>query len=158
MRIGVEGLPHAVQYDVTFSVPAGERHTYAQFEALTGYMPPEFSRFYRLRPGAEELEPLSDGPGEQEHPVVFATESGSHAMGVYSPDQPSRGYEHAGYGRFRFERERVNKWNCVFRVRRPDGVPAGDYRYRVYVAVGTLQDVRETLATLAGQGRRKPGQ
>ena len=80
-------------------------------------MPPAFRRFWALDvAGDGSLTPLSDGPGEQALPVVFATASGAHAMGVYSPDRPP-----PGYGRFRFEAEQVNKWNCVFRVRDPNG-------------------------------------
>ncbi|CAN5915617.1 hypothetical protein BH23PLA1_BH23PLA1_29370 [soil metagenome] len=148
VQIGREGLPHAITYDVTFTVPEGEHHTIAQFEALTGYMPPEFSRFLRFLPATGSLEPLDDGPGEQSDPVVFSTPDGSHAMGIYSPDQPSTGFEHAGYGRFRFQAERVVKWNCVFRVRDPEGIEPGDYSYRMFLAVGTLADVRRTLEQL----------
>ena len=57
--------------------------------------------------------------------MVFATEGGTHAMGVFSPDQPSPGYEKAGYGRFRFKAEKVVKWNCVFRPRARRGSPRG---------------------------------
>ncbi len=70
-------------------------------------------------------------------------------MGVFSPDQPARGYEEAGYGRFRFRSEKVVKWNCVFRLRDPGGIRAGDYRFRNFIAVGTLEDVRTSLAALA---------
>src|SRR5438094_882935 len=42
VRLGYRDLPHAIDYRVTFTVPPGERHTCAQFEALTGYMPVEF--------------------------------------------------------------------------------------------------------------------
>jgi hypothetical protein len=44
VRIGVPNWPHALRYDVTFTVPTGERHRLAQFEAVTGYMPTVFSR------------------------------------------------------------------------------------------------------------------
>lgn len=146
--IGYQNLANVIQYEVTFTVPAGERHTYAQFEALTGYMPPEFSRFWRFDPDSGTLAELDDGPGEQECPVVFATDSGRFAMGVFSPDQPSPGYERAGYGRFRFEAEQVVKWNCVFRERAANGIAAGDHCFRMFVAVGTLDDVRVALQTL----------
>ena len=129
-------------------MPPGEHHTYAQFEALTGYMPAEFARFWKFSPATGLLEPLDDGPGEQSQPVILATADGSHAMGVYSPQQPSRGYEQAGYGRFRFAAEKVTKWNCVFRVRNRDGGAAGDDKYRVFVAIGTLDDVRGALVKL----------
>jgi hypothetical protein len=143
VRIGALGLPHAIEYEVTFEVPGGERHTLAQFEAVTGYMPSEFSRFWTFERTSGELRPLDDGPGEQASPVVFTTPSGSHAMGVYSPE-PS-----PGYGRFRFEAEKVTKWNCVFRVRDSAGVSAGKYKYRMYVVVGTRDDVTMTLKSLA---------
>jgi hypothetical protein len=148
VRIGYKQCPYAIDYRVTFTVPTDEKHRYGQFEALTGYMPAEFSRFWKFVPDSRQLEELDDGPGEQRYPVVFSTESGSHAMGIYSPDQPSKGFEQAGYGRFRFTTEQVTKWNCVFRVRDPEGIPAGDYSYRMFVIVGTLDDVRDTMSGL----------
>jgi hypothetical protein len=154
VRIGYKDWPHAIDYRVTFTVPAGEKHAFAQFEALTGYLPAEFSAFWKLTDSGE-LRPLEGGPGEQPLPVVLATPDGKYAMGVWSPDQPSRGFEGVGYGRFRFPREKVNKWNCVFRVRDPKGVAAGEYRYRVFVAVGTREDVRRTLASLRRDFARK---
>ncbi len=154
VRIGYREWPHAIDYEVTFLVPPSAKHTYAQFEALTGYMPPEFSRFWKYDIRSGELKPLDDGPGEQECPVVFATPNGSHAMGIYSPDQPSRGYEKVGYGRFRFPAEKVNKWNCVFRLHDVRGVPAGKHSFRMFFVVGSLGDVRATLGGLARALRR----
>ena len=148
VRIGYKDWPHAVEYEVSFHVPKGEKHTYAQFEALTGYMPEGFRRFWKYDRSSGELKPLDDGPGEQECPVVLATPSGQHAMGVYSPDQPSKRYEKAGYGRFRFQAEKVVKWNCVFRLRDAEGVPAGKHSFRVFVVVGDLKNVRATLCGL----------
>lgn len=150
VTIGARALPNVIQYDVTFGVPIGEHHTYAQFEALTGYQPPEFAVFQTFDPSSSQLTPLSDGPGEQSQPIVFSTPSGSHAMGIYSPDQPSPGYAQAGYGRFRFPAERVVKWNCVFRVRDPSGIRPGDYSFRMFVIVGNLETVRQTMQTLLG--------
>jgi hypothetical protein len=147
VRIGYKDMPNVLDYLVTFTVPKGEKHHYAQFEALTGYMPPEFEKFFLYDPKKEKLLPLDDGPGEQAHPVVFATKDGKHAMGVYSPEQP-KGYEKAGYGRFRFKNEKVVKWNCVFRVRDSDGVRSGEYRYQMYVVVGTLDDCSKGMKKL----------
>ncbi len=152
VHIGHKSLPHAIEYDVTFTVPKGEKHTYAVFEALTGYMPAEFNRFLKYQGG--KFKPLDDGPGEQASPVVLATKSGTHAMGVYSPEQPSRGFERVGYGRFRFKAEKVVKWNCVFRVREPKGIEPGDYRYRMFAIVGNLEDVRTTLDALHNEFKR----
>ncbi len=154
VKIGHKDLPHAIEYDVTFTVPKGERHTYAQFEAVTGYMPDEFATFWKFDAAKGKLERIDAGPGEQEAPVVVSNAKGTHAMGVYSPDQPSTGYEKAGYGRWHFADDKVSKWNCVFRVRDPKGVAAGDYRYRNFVVVGSLADVERTLAALHREFRK----
>ncbi|WP_254508548.1 hypothetical protein [Anatilimnocola floriformis] len=151
VRIGYKKLDNVIDYEVTFTVPKNERHNYAQFEALTGYMPPEFNQFWKFRPTSGTLEELDDGPGEQEFPVVFATENGSHAMGIFSPAQPSRGYEKAGYGRFRFKAEKVVKWNCVFRERDRQGIGAGQRRFQMFVVVGKLGEVKKSLVTLIAE-------
>lgn len=153
VRIGFGELPNVVEYEATFTVPSGEGHRYAQFEAVTGYMPAEFEKFHKLDVATGTLSPLDDGPGEQSQPVVFSTADGAYAMGVYSPDQPAKGYEQAGYGRFRFVQEKVTKWNCVFRVRNDAGIPATSYRYRSFIAVGDLETVRTSLQSLAAKLR-----
>ena len=150
VRIGVPGSPNVLDYTVTFTVPAGEPHATAQFEALTGYMPAEFARFWHFNPATKKLEPLTDGPGEQRDPIAFSNADGTHAMGIISPDPAPAGSAGPNYGRFRFAAEKVVKWNCVFRVRPADGVvSAGEYRYRMLVPVGTLADVEAALAKLA---------
>jgi hypothetical protein len=147
VAVGYNDLPHAIEYRVTFLVP-DEKHTYAQFEAVTGYMPPEFGTFRRFDRTAGKLKPLDDGPGEQADPVVLATAAGTHAMGVYSSDQPSKGFERAGYGRFRFAAEKVVKWNCVFRTRRAAGIAGGEYQFRCFLVVGTVADCEAALVAL----------
>jgi hypothetical protein len=70
-------------------------------------------------------------------------------MGVYSPQQPSPGYANVGYVRWRFERDRVVKWNCVFRLRNSDAdVEPGEYSFRNFVVVGDLETVRTCLIRL----------
>jgi len=156
VTIGAHGLPHAIGYDVTFTIPKGENHRYAQFEVVTGYMPSEFSKFHAYDLKAQKLLSLSDGPGEQSHPVILSTPDSKHAMGVWSPSQPSKGFEHAGYGRFRFKAEKVVKWNCVFREKHAARIPAGDYSYRCYVLIGSLKDVTDTMITLSQRLARGP--
>jgi hypothetical protein len=102
VAIGYRGLPHVIEYVTTFTIPAGERHAQATFEALTGYMPAEFSRFLAYDPSTRQAAALGDGPGEQPLPVILSTPSGGHAMGVFSPERPA-----PGYGRFRFPAEYV---------------------------------------------------
>ena len=148
VRIGAYGLPHAISYHVTFTIPPRESHRHAVFEAVTGYMPSEFSKFHVYNLKEQKLMPLSDGPGEQRHPVILSTPDAKYAMGVWSPSQPSKGFEHAGYGRFRYKAQQVVKWNCVFRVTQPRGLPTGEYSCLCYVLVGSLEDVTDTISRL----------
>jgi hypothetical protein len=148
VTIGYEDLPNVIQYDVTFSLPIDEQHRYAQFEAVTGYMPDEFQSSYQFVPESGKLQPIDFGPGEQSHPIVLATTDGHFAMGIYSPDQPSKGFEQAGYGRFRFAEQHVNKWNCVFRVQAKEMISPGDYSYRCLVILGDMSMVQSALVQL----------
>ena len=146
VTIGLPGMAHVIEYKTEFRVPADETHAHGVFEALTGYMPAEFSRFYTfdVRQQATDVVPLSDGPGEQSLPVIFATANGNHAMGVYSPDSPQADWATVGYGRWRFTQENVVKWNNVFRFENPEGA----YRFRSYVAVGSLENVKVSLTQI----------
>jgi len=159
VRIGLPGLPHAIRHAVTFTLPADEHHTQATFEALTAYMPADFRSFHGLRQDGR-LETLPDGLGEQSLPVVASTADGRHAMGAWSPDRSQTTGRPAAYGRFWFERERVSKWNCVVRERSAaaDGdeagrLPPGPYHFLIWVAVGTREQVRVTLAELRSLGQ-----
>ncbi len=151
VHIGYRNLSHVISYDVTFSLPMGERHTQAVFEALTGYMPPVFSEFKQLNLKTGKLEPLSDGPGEAPLPVVFSVPGGSHAMGVYAPPQPAPNTTGPSYGRFRFSEARVVKWNCVFRVTDQNGIAPGERGFRMFVVVGDVNTVRDSMLALYHQ-------
>ena len=156
LTIGLPDLPRVIRAEVTFTLPVGERHTHGVFEALTGYMPAEFSRFHTLSPETGDLAPLDDGPGEQRWPIVFSTESGSHAMGIVAAREAT-GSRSGGawtgptYGRFRFPPEKVVKWNCVYRLTRPEGIEPAEHSFRMFVAVGETEDVRRSLMEI---GRR----
>jgi hypothetical protein len=156
VTIGFQGIPNVIEHLVTFTVP--NQHNSAVFEALTGYMPSEFSSFWTYDPKTQKLNPLSDGPGEQNLPVILATPDGQYAMGVYSPDLPDPKYPSTGYGRFRFNlpgppENSTVKWNCVFR-RSP--VPAGSYNFRCYSIVGTLQQVTSGMDKLFNLTHQAP--
>jgi hypothetical protein len=145
VRIGFKSWPQALDYRVTFNVPTNAHHVSAQFEALTGYLPPVFDTFWQFNPATQKLEPLTDGPGEINNPVVLATAGQQHAMGVYAPPQKEPDAAGPSYGRWRFEAQRVVKWNCVFRVRNAHGIRTGNYPYHMLVAVGTLVQVETML-------------
>lgn len=148
VTIGYQNLSNVIQYDVTFGVPIGEKHTFAQFEVVTGYMPAEFQSFWSYHTGTRELVALSDGPGEQPFPVILSTEDGCHAMGIVMRDPPGNGLSKPGYGRFRFPDEKVVKWNCVSRLRNDAGIPAADYGFRTFVIVGDLTTVKKSMDEL----------
>jgi len=149
VRIGRPGMDHVLDYKVTFTVPGDRPHKYLQFEALTGYMPAVFSEEHRFDAKTATLVPVPRGNGEVRDPIVLSTPSGSHAMGVFTPDRPPAGQPSVGYGRFEFEREKVVKWNCVFRRRQAEPIKPGDYSFQLYVVIGTREDCRRALAALS---------
>jgi hypothetical protein len=148
VRIGRPGMDHVLDYKVTFTVPGDRPHKFLQFEALTGYMPWSFSEELRFDAKTESLVPLPRQNGEQRDPVVLSTPSGSHAMGIFTPDRTPAGQPPVGYGRFKFDHEKVAKWNCVFRVRQPEPIKPRHYSFQLYVVIGTREDCRRTLAAL----------
>ncbi|MEA3207229.1 MAG: hypothetical protein QOE70_286 [Chthoniobacter sp.] len=148
LRIGYKNLPHVIPYDVTFSLPIGETHHHAVFEALTGYMPPEFEEFHQFNAQSSSLEPLDDGPGEISRPIVFSVRGGTHAMGIYAPPQAAPRTTGPTFGRFRFAAAKVVKWNCVFRVTDAAGLRPGEYSFRLFVLVGDLATVTDSLRAL----------
>ena len=141
-------MPHVISYDVIFKLPPGERHRVGVFEGATGYMPPEFSTFWQFNPQSGELATLTDGPGEIERALVFSMPDGSHAMGIFSPPQNAPHTAGPTFGRFRFAQEKVVKWNCVFRIRDDAGIVPGEYAFRMFVIVGDLAAVAESLRAL----------
>lgn len=143
VQAGLPGNPTAIFYGVSFEVPPGEIFSIGQFEILTGYMPSRFTKFYTFNPATGELNDLSDGPGEQALPIIFATADGQHAMGIYSTAPLVGG----GYGRWRFGD--CVKWNVVSRITSPRGTQ----RFRVFNVVGNLAEVRAGVQALA---RAKP--
>ncbi len=145
VTIGFRHWPQALDYRVKFSLPRHAHHVSAQFEALTAYLPAEFSRFWEFNPTTGKLQPLGDGPGEIKNPVVVATPDGRFAMGIFAPPQALRGTTGPSFGRWKFDREQVVKWNCVYRIRAPDGIRDGDHAYRMLVPFGTLAQVEAML-------------
>jgi hypothetical protein len=150
VTIGYQGIPNVLNYQISF-VPA-ESHQTATFEALTGYMPPDFSVFLAYAPAVRALNRLSDGPGEQPYPVILATRDGRHAMGVLSYGLPQPTFPGAGYGRFRFPD--TTKWNCVYRE---SGIVAGaTYNYTCLVAIGSVDEIISAFNTLVPSGAAQP--
>ena len=143
VTIGMPDMPHVIQYNTEFDIPPNTSYTLGAFEVLTAYMPPDFSVFWNYDPVSYQLTPLSDGPGEQQVPIIFSTTDSSYAMGIYSPDLPDSTYPDDGYGRFRYDD--CTKWNCVFKK---SPVESGTYKFRSYVLVGSLTNVEVSMSQL----------
>lgn len=155
VTIGADGLPNVIKHDLTFRVP--NDYDSAVFQALNAYMPAHFSAFWSFDPATGSIAPIA-GRGELPLPVIIATPDGQYALGVYSPDLPQRS-PRSGYGRVRFDTlegpgNATVKWVCVFRK---IPVKAGDHRFVCYSIVGTLEDVKASMAKLAARApRSKP--
>jgi hypothetical protein len=148
IQVGCKASPDAIQFDLDFQMPADELHRLAQFEVLTGYMPPYFERFVFWDAVRNQFSTLSDGPGEQPYPLAFSTSDGAHALGVWMVPPSNERYSPIGYGRFRFETEKVVKWNCAVRIASPTKVDLVRHSFRVYVVVGSLNQVASTFQHL----------
>lgn len=138
------GYDNVLEHRITFDL--ARPRAYAVIEVLTAYMPDHFDTFYRYNPASDRLDALSDGPGEQELPVVLAMRDGTHALGLYTPQTGAETLVGPGYGRFRLSYAGVTKSNVVFRQQ---DVAAGPHRFVVYSVFGTLEDVRSSLSRLA---------
>ena len=153
VTIGHDASDHVIECLVNFKVT--ENHSKAKFEPLTGYMPPEFNTFYTFNPATRQLARI--GHKEQSLPVVLATEDGKYAMGCYCPDKQNiAGQSGGGYGAFDSAhlQQNVVKWNIVFRQ---GTTPAGNYPFRCYAIVGSLENVRVSLIQLWRALQGTPG-
>lgn len=148
IRLGAHPDPSIIEIDLTLEGPEKSPHRYAQYEVLTGYMPPAFRKFWGVDINTQNLVPLSDGPGEQSLPVVFSTEDRQFAMGAVATGQPTWITEPIGYGRFRFEEEKVVKWNVVMRYRNSPTIDQPTASFRVLVVLGQLEQVKSTILGL----------
>ena len=124
---------HIIEYQVIFSVPRS--YNTGKFEVLTGYMPEGFNKFHRYDPSRSILLPDTNPA----LPLIY-TDTENYAMGIYTPDPLT-------YGSFTSEEleARVVKWNTAIRI---DKVAAGEYGFRCYVIVGTLDDVMVSMTQL----------
>jgi hypothetical protein len=141
------GFDNVIEHEISFGM--ARPRAMAQFEVLTAYMPGHFDTFYRYNVSSGQMEPLSDDPGEQNHPVVLATRDAKHALGLMTLQKATPGMRGPGYGRWRFGWQRVTKSNIVFRLK---NAPAGTHRFVVYSVLGTLEDVRQTMRQLYENG------
>jgi hypothetical protein len=140
---GKEKVLPWLDYRITLDVP--DHHTNGEIEAVTGYMPSDFTFHISYDPAHNTSDELvkskSRGMAMQNLPVILATQDGLNAMGVYAPT--SSGQE-VSYGDYKFP-EDTNKWNCVFHER---SMSPGKYFYRCLIAIGTVDEVKSVMKQL----------
>jgi hypothetical protein len=112
------------------------------FEVLTGYMPPEFNKFYRIVNGKAVSVPTA-GDVEKGTIGLIATADGQHCAGAKTVGIP-QGIWDAGYGLTNYLDYGCTKWNTVYRLNNPKG----EYRFLTYAAVGTIEEVVAKLLRL----------
>jgi hypothetical protein len=111
-------------------------------EVLTGYMPPEFNKFYRLVNKSAVSVPTA-GDIEKGTPGIIATADGNHAVCARTIGIPQNNWD-IGYGLTNYLQYGCTKWNTVFRTNNP----TGEYKFITFVAIGTLHEVVETTNKL----------
>jgi hypothetical protein len=151
VTIGSNGLPNVIRYEVTFSIQ--EERQQAGFEVVTGYMPPDFEKFWVYDSADDSLSAQSGRTGSQELPLMVSTANGEFALGLVSSHDASDGSttQHR-YGRWDFTQQSMaaptTKWNSYFRFAE---IAAGDHAFTTYIVIGSLDDVRSGMGSLCGR-------
>lgn len=152
VQAGLAGFPQAVRMQATVLVP--QAWAVVQTEGPTGYMTQEFATFYTVslatgaltRRPSTACDPTKACAWAYADPPVFATASGSHAMGAFSKHAPE-----GQYVQFNFnlgnDANNTTKWTMPFVSR---NVAAGTtLAFDAYLCVGTLTDVARCMVALA---------
>ncbi len=144
MRPGYQGHARAILVRVEIRNPRPGPP--ASVEALTGYMPPAFDRFFVYDAATEDFHPddaLAAQSGERDEPLVLSTADGRSAMGVVGlPGETQPRY--AG-----FHSDAVGKWSVVYHEAAP--FASGVHLYDCVWIIGSRREVEDTLADIVRQ-------
>ena len=151
ITVGFAGKPNVISYLVNFATPPDERHTKALFEALTGYMPGMFSKFWTYD-GATLRGAPSLGEKKwwsQPLPIIVGTPDGRFCLGIYSPDLPEINHPNA-YATVVLPTAHglVTKWNMTFTYKDADVQPGQAYSFKMFLIVGNVAQVQESMKQL----------
>lgn len=143
------GTPDAdtIRLQLAFEVADPASATLAQFEVLTAYLADEFRRYHQLRNG--RLVPLNHAHGEVPGPVVLESDRDGLALALLCRRIDGTTSGRITYGRFRFDRERVNKVNCVSRVEASGGLPRTRYTFEALIVLATRETIASRLTELS---------
>ncbi|MEK7164295.1 MAG: carbohydrate-binding domain-containing protein, partial [Patescibacteria group bacterium] len=145
--IGMPGVAeNIIQYSVSISTPRD--HKSAGIEAVTSYMPADFSELWTYDPSSRTIVATAKSQ-VQDLPIIISTADRSYAMGVYSIESYPA-VSKARYSAWKFGNDPNNpndtsKWNCIFEEGK---MSAGRHGYKCYVAVGTFVDVKSAMDQL----------
>lgn len=150
VTIGFHGIPNVIEDLVTFHEVLS--HTNSSFQSLVAVMPSAFSKHYAFNPsnGALVLSPngVTEGVGNTPS-VIYANGSGSAAMGIYSPDVGNPA-EIGGFDSSYFVEHTMDGINSWYPLINFATTSPGDYRFRHYLAVGSLAEVQQALTQVYG--------
>ncbi len=152
VTLGLPGYPQTIHFQARVLVT--EPWAHVQVEGPTGYMTQEFDHFYTISLGNGTVTARPSTPCEAskacafayDDPPIFATQTGSHAMGAFSKRRPE-----GRYVQFNFDlgndANNTTKWTMPFVN---TSVPANTWlAYEAFICVGTLADVAKCMVGLA---------
>lgn len=148
VKVGALGFSNIVEFKIKISVP--EAHQYSQFDVLTGYLSlNKFSKFFTYDPSTKLASEVYGHDQESTTATTYPTYSPlttivsspdlEYAMAIYSPDIKSA---NGGYTRSYWRSLDVTAWEAY--VRHAYLAP-GNYEYKLYLVLGKLTDVQNTL-------------
>jgi hypothetical protein len=141
--------PHLLMIEMAFTIP--DAHQSLSIEALTGYLPPQFTAFYSYAPATRTLTALraSTADSRSPLPVIVATPDGRNAMGVMSADTGAPSGHGVYYAYYYFPGVGgTAKWSCAYDL---SAIPArAVLHYACPVAIGTLDEVKRAMDLFHG--------
>ena len=170
LLLNYNGMPRVAKYTSHFVLPSDlPDDTRPNFEIPTAYTPPEFNAYYtfdalnedqprRVYPTPNTCNPNDDNNNRIQWPVdgeiaaysgyggvILATADGSRAIGVYGGHRKVGGSV-SYYTLWDFRACGTSKWSAASG---PEGVTAGEKLFNTWIIVGTLNNVRDDMKTLA---------
>lgn len=146
--IGYNGLSNVIQYDVNIFVP--EFHTLIYVEALTGYMPINFTNYYGYDMVLKQLYLSQDESVNYDElhvksgdAVITSTSDKLNALAVLSLTDNADTYSKKDSGFY--SEYPSNKWDMFFTE---NNATPGLYHYRMLLVIGTLDEVVASLNAL----------
>ena len=149
ITIGYEGIENAILFDATLTLPRD--HSWLGLEFPTAYLTSEFDTFWRYDPQTKKLNISKSDPVREPWsftssgglPPIIATEDGQFALGAYT-DETIITFEQLRY-EVNNPHDTTSKWNIIIHE---TPAPAGEYRYKTFAIIGTLEDVTRAMDAL----------